>query len=248
MRVMLGIPASRWDFRSLQEEALWEMVRHAEALGIEVSPPRVFGSAYIAEGRNRLLSRAHREGYDACLMLDSDMVPPEDTVPKLLALEVPLASGLCFLGGPPFCPSAFTLMPQERREEGFPATENYLEWPYLPFESIDPIPREPFEVDATGGACLLIRREVWERLAPRPFWMIYTDQQYLPEDLLFSLRFREKFGIGPVVHPGAEVGHLRPAQIRERDWQRFREEQQRQHVRETPPQLRAVIGPGGNLG
>ena len=116
--------------------------------------------------------------------LDSDMTPEPKTVMKLLAHDVPIVGALCYARVAPFHP-AVGLLPGQ--------------------EEVD-LTSGPFEVASTGGAALLVRREVLEALAPGPYF------QYLPgemagEDIDFCNRVR-RAGFPILIDPDITVGHL----------------------------------------
>jgi hypothetical protein len=57
---------------------------------------------------DKIIEYAKNENADWVLFLDSDMVPPPDTLIKLSAMNVPIASGMAFKRTPPFQPCFYT--------------------------------------------------------------------------------------------------------------------------------------------
>lgn len=104
-------------------------------------------------------------------LLDSDIEPPLDCLDRLLALDAPLAVG-CYP----------VLMPDGLRwalaNKGTDRHYRLLEW--LP--SID----KPFEVDAGGAGCLLIRKDVLGKVRwPYFKWIEKADGSQVGEDIYF---------------------------------------------------------------
>ena len=65
--------------------------------------------AYIAKSivhiaREQMAVQMLRDGYDALLFLDDDMVIPSDLVDRLVEIDAPIASALCFKRVPPYTP------------------------------------------------------------------------------------------------------------------------------------------------
>ena len=121
--------------------------------------------------------------------LDSDMTPEPKTVMKLLAHDVPIAGALCYMRVAPFAP-AVGLLPGQTEVD---------------------VTSGPFEVASTGGAALLVRREVLEALAPGPYFE-YTPGRMHGEDVNFC-RAARKAGFPILIDPDITVGHLGAASI-----------------------------------
>lgn len=143
-------------------------------------------------------------------MVDADMAFDADTLDRLLDVadpeDRPIVGGLCFVGGreqPPH-PTLYRLVD----DDGAARLQPILDWPH----------GELVQVDATGAACLLVHRTVFEQLQlryPRPFpWFAETflDKAQIGEDVTFCLRAR-RLGIPVHVHTGVEVGHMKTARI-----------------------------------
>lgn len=97
-------------------------------------------------------------------MTEMDMILPHDTIIKLLALDVDIASGLYFLRsgiqagrGQPclYMKASAVEATRSARKEINP----YYHAPVTLFNT-----NEPFKVDCAGLGCLLVKREVFEKL------------------------------------------------------------------------------------
>lgn len=105
---------------------------------------------------------------DSLLFLDSDMVPPPDTISRLVAHDRPIVSALAFRRVPNYEPCIF-------KHVGNEGGEIYHDYP-----------KGLIEVAGTGMACTLIKKEVFEKV-PQPW---FTPGK-LGEDLMFCKRVTE---------------------------------------------------------
>jgi predicted peroxiredoxin len=108
---------------------------------------------------------------DYLLFLDSDTLPPSDAIEKLLAHDKPIVGGLYFMRMPPFWP----LMMKRDAATGLYAA--IKDWPE----------NSLVEVDSTGLGCLLIKREVFEKIE-KPWFKF---EPPLSEDFYFCRRARD---------------------------------------------------------
>lgn len=96
--------------------------------------------------RNSLAMGTLDSGATWCMMLDSDVIPQRDAILKLMAHRQPIVSGMYFRRSPPV---------------GVPVCQRPLGcW-------VTKYPRNKlFEVDVVGSGCLLIHRDVFQKLPP----------------------------------------------------------------------------------
>jgi hypothetical protein len=130
--------------------------------------------------------------------LDSDVEPPLDCIERLLALNAPLAGG---------CYPLF--MQQGLRWALLNADSDrlyrLLEW--LP--SLD----KPFEVDAGGAGCLLIRREVFDKVKwPWFKWFEHEDGTQESEDVFF-FRKANAADLRVIIDPQIICNHFKKINI-----------------------------------
>jgi len=136
------------------------------------------------EGRNALVDLFLKNPrFTHLFFLDSDVVPPDDAIEKLLALDCDIAGGLCpvwYHGG-----RWWNVCKYDRQNK------YYIMIPHNK-ELI-----EPFEVDAMGGTTLLIKRKVLETLEWPWFRTNYYRSGYvLSEDIYFTQKAKQaKFTI-----------------------------------------------------
>lgn len=138
------------------------------------------------------------------LWIDDDMVYPPGALQRMLAHDLPFVGGLCF----------------DRRHPYKPVLARYFHpsWGYDPNALgwlFDYPPDEVIEVDATGGAFLLVKREVYEAISAKhgegdPAWAHWWTP--LPwhgasEDLSFCRRAQEA-GYTLRVDTGLKIGHV----------------------------------------
>ncbi len=150
------------------------------------------------EARNLLAMRALECGAEWLFFLDSDVVPPEDAVPRLIARGKPLISGIYARRSPPM--SLPVMMRGGRWVEKYPA--NTL-----------------IEVDVVGAGCMLIHRSILEKLPPqRPgkHWFdwrvdmqaVLPPGECLSEDYTFCYHVKRQLGIPTVVDTSVICRHI----------------------------------------
>lgn len=171
----------------------------------------------LAGPRNALVKRflAYGEA-DWLFMVDSDMTFAPDTVERLLEfadpVDAPIVGGLCFGFDDQanIQPTLFGLLGDDEH----PEVIRYHEWP----------PDAMFQVAATGGACLLIHKTVFQRIQavkiPRRngkrgfndafpwFQEVEHDGQPVSEDITFCWR-AGLAGIPLFVNTAVHLGHIK---------------------------------------
>ncbi len=184
----------------------------------------VEGGPRIASARNRLvrdfLGAERHKGVEWLLMLDADMVFDESLLPALFetvrdehgTLVNPIVGGLCIGGGHA---SAFPTMyrivdPATNGGEPVRVITDFTLGDVVP-------------VDATGAACLLVHRSVYEAMAgafPEPVpWFaesVYLGREF-GEDWTFCLR-AGRLGFPIVVNTKAQVGHMKSMMMTVDTW------------------------------
>lgn len=183
----------------------------------------------IATARNTIVRKFLETDAEWLWMLDTDMTFAPDTLERLMevvdAAERPIMGGLCFGGsrGGVVFPTLYRLR-QPGANQG-------------PIEIIKDYPDDTVvKVDATGAACLLIHRSVFERIAslvrpdgarafPEPMvWFqetVYAGIDF-GEDWTFCMRAQQT-AIPVHVHTGIKIGHIKPAVVDETAYAEYRE-------------------------
>lgn len=103
--------------------------------------------------RNILTALALKEKCDWVFFLDTDVIPPLDVIPRLLAHNLPIVSGLYWRRYENLDPCIYKI-----NEFGIPATFSN--------EEIMQYGNSVMEIDACGAGCVLIHRSVFEKLTP----------------------------------------------------------------------------------
>ena len=146
-----------------------------------------------AKARNEIAKEAIAGGFDYVLMIDSDVVAPNDTLERFL--EYP---GAIILG---LCPRKNT---KEKRceiyrlgSDGFQDHYNYTDLPEAP----------RIIVKGGGLACALIKTDVFQRLEYPYFrYVEYSNGETLSEDLYFCTKAAEA-GIAIQADTRVRCGH-----------------------------------------
>ena len=153
------------------------------------------GGCTIAEKRNRLVKHfLEKKQLQWLLCLDSDMTPPWNTIPTLLAAGRDVITALCCKKGPPFhvCAGHYD-----------DKTGKMVE--LLSYAGAQNVK----EIDWTGTACLMIRREVFEAI-PDPWFE--AEASGIGSDMNFC---RKVQGAGFQLHCDTTlwVGHITPMAV-----------------------------------
>jgi hypothetical protein len=169
------------------------MVAHSVAAGINVRHDVTIGVP-VDRARCLLAKWAQEEGASHLLMIDSDIVVPEDTLVRLLARKVPVVGALCPQRWYPYLPNAGDL-----GDGGFEALLN-------------PAPGL-HRVGAVGGGCLLVETDVFAHFGDDPPFVtgMVGDTEY-SEDFFFVSRCNE-FGISVYLDADVRCGHFTGAVI-----------------------------------
>jgi hypothetical protein len=175
----------------------------------------------LSAPRNSLVRRFLEYGKAEWMwMVDSDMTFQPDTVERLLEHadpeKAPIVGGLCFGFDDKanIQPTLFGLL----GDESSPQVIRYHEWP----------PDAMFQVAATGAACLLIHKSVFERIrdAEIPsrrgrrgfndaypwFQEVEHDGTPVSEDITFCWR-AGLLGIPVYVNTGVQLGHIKHREL-----------------------------------
>ena len=145
--------------------------------------------SHIAWQRNQVCREM--EG-DWVFFIDTDQVCAPDTLTRLLDVNRPVVSGLIAERHSPFRPVAFR-------------GAKRLLWQEIPAEGV-------IEIDTVGTGCLLIRREVLQRIPDPWFTVGQVDPERAGEDTWFSKTLRQ-VGVPMALHCGVRVGHQTVATI-----------------------------------
>jgi hypothetical protein len=157
--------------------------------------------------RNTSVYEMLRRGAEYLFSLDSDVIPPKDTIHRLIAHKLPIVSGMYCRRSPP---------------HSIPVMIRDGQW-VTKFT-----PGSLVEVDLVGAGCLLVHRSVFENLPPqRPeagkHWFDWrVDLQGHPnnvpelpplsEDFTFTVHAKNKLGVRTFVDTGVVCKHIGSAE------------------------------------
>jgi hypothetical protein len=183
----------------------------------------VTGPLQLVESRNSLADETIKGGHEWLFMVDSDMGFPPTVLDDLLAVadasERPVVGALCFSQRnirSDGCGGFDTYVSPTILQRGFDEGGNPA------FVTVDHYPvAAVLKVAATGGACLLIHRSVFERVAEKfGTWFDRLpggDGKLEGEDISFCDRLWQ-MGIPLCVHTGVRVTHHKPQWVGEMDF------------------------------
>lgn len=132
------------------------------------------------------------------MMVDSDIIPPEGAIDKLLALDSPIVTGVYrVIGG-----SSIEWAVLQKDAAG----------KYRMIKELNKV--NPFAVDAAGAGCLLIKREVFETI-PWPWfkWVEFADGSQMSEDVFFFDK-ASAAGITAICDPSVKCDHFKNVKLK----------------------------------
>lgn len=141
----------------------------------------------IYDGRNLISLKAITEQYDYVMWIDSDMILPKDTLPRLLAIaqekDVPMVSGLYVKRAYPTSPVLYSSIAQPAmNKDGF-MIQQIITYEDYPQNSV-------FPVAGCGFGCVLtsvpLLKKVWDKFGPA-----FSPYPWAGEDISFCYRVNQ---------------------------------------------------------
>lgn len=160
----------------------------------------VSGVSPVAKARNGIVKEFLASKCTHLLMVDADTIIPKDAVEKLLALDSPIASGIT-----PTIQGDEVVMNIYREKDG----------KLLAYAQDDALPdADRMTVAAVGASCLMVKREVFEKMEKPPYFFDLWTQanQYISEDIMFC-NLAKDLGYSIIVHPKVICKHERSVVI-----------------------------------
>lgn len=171
---------SAWTYNSLMYN-LWQLGKE----GIDILPPKTYNNYPLSDARNEI-SREFKES-DATHLFswDIDNVFYSGTLKRLLAVDKPVVSGFYLASNPE---KVGTIMVFRRKNrEGLCDVKNFSAYEPINARLLFTLPRveneaeQPLvQVDGVGMGCILIRKEVFEKLE-KPYFLEWSP--IMPEDV-----------------------------------------------------------------
>lgn len=163
--------------------------------------------------RDKAINVAHQNGARWLFFLDADVIPPADVIPRLLAHNKPIVSGLYVRRhNPPF-------------NEMLRFNNAGMVAGLSPIQDGTYQDGSLVECDAVGTGCVLIDMEVFEKVKPRqmvldgqqcrPQWFVWTEWRQHPgasEDFAFFMHCR-KHGIPVFCDTSIKCKHIGPVKF-----------------------------------
>lgn len=150
-----------------------------------------FQGALIDRARNLMVEKmwGHPLQPTHLFFVDSDMVLPSDALMKLLKDDCDIVSGLYRKRVPPHEPLAYR-MDKNKTFQPIAAKEKGL-----------------IEVDVVGAGCLLIKRQVFEKIPGIWFQSQWREEGHISEDFFFCEQAR-KAGVPVFVNTAVKAVHI----------------------------------------
>jgi glycosyltransferase involved in cell wall biosynthesis len=176
----------------------------------KIATKNIWG-ANIAQNRTNGIKTA-TEKYDTkwVFFVDDDMVVPPDCIIRMIEADKDIVSGFCVLRKKPFTPCAWMHDPDNPK-----FYKSISEWPD---DSL-------IKVDAVGGACMLVKTEVFRHIK-RPWFHFYSDRDMdMGEDIFFCRKAKRK-GYDIWLDTGLIIGHVGDCAYTIYDYLGYREQQE----------------------
>jgi hypothetical protein len=162
MRILIGIPT----MGSVHPLLALRCIAWAKQFPVEFYFS--YKVAPVDRARNKIVEAFMRGDFTHLLFIDSDTIPEENAIDRLLSHDVPAVSGLTPI---------FNLEDNEQHDNCLQGSE-----PVGRRTGLQPI-------DRCGASCLLIKREVFEDLKPPYFKLVMNEantEQLKGEDIYFT--------------------------------------------------------------
>jgi len=169
----------------------------------------------IAEKRENQVAEGLRLGCTHILLLDADMVYPQETLVDLFAIlrdhDADMAGGLCYRGYEPYDPLIWGMVGED------------LLKPFEDYKFGDIV-----RAAATGAACLLIKREVFEKVE-RPWFRIQSEEKTVDGKIIVIRRGEDTYftrrattaGFKLLINTAYDIGHMREFAVDRHFWITF---------------------------
>ncbi len=148
----------------------------------------------IIENRNTLIKKFLEENYDFLLFLDSDVIPPNDVIERLIRHNAAITAGVY---------AANQLV--NNKQKIAPVLRGLTEYKeYSRVIELEEIEGERFfEIFGCGFGCCLIKRAVLEKVSLR-----YNLHLNSSEDFIFCYDARTKYGFKTFVDTSVKCTHM----------------------------------------
>lgn len=192
-KILIGIPTNRM-IQPQMMMSLVEMIQDSKELDTKVI---LADKGYtIAENRNYLGIQTLKGGYSHLMMIDDDMIFPPDTLKRMISHDKDFVGVLA---------NSRTLPPMSMvtqfNQEEIPIEDRLL--------GRQEFPKELFKCKAVGGAVLLIKSDVFNKIG-KPWFsneVAENGLNKLGEDYWFC-REVERAGIDMWIDPTIKIGHI----------------------------------------
>lgn len=189
-----------WAFAwaALQKPAIWDVMR--------------LSGLPFGEARTQAAHQCLNGNYSYLFFLDCDIVPPPDTITRLMAHRLPIVSGMYHQRFPTYAGGDLSHLPCMFNEGPGPEGK-VVRAAITNFQ-----PGQLVEAVYVPGGCLLVHRSVFERFLQEGIrqifrWTLNVDNpQGRSEDFEFSYRARE-MGIRAYVDTSVAAVHETPSRV-----------------------------------
>lgn len=193
--VMIGYVRPKMVWGEFMESLFIEANRAQAKLVWQESEP------FVDQARNVVVDKFLASDCEWFLNVDTDIILPECVVQRLLARRQKLIGALIYVAADPIFPQVYNKI----ADFGFGGMGQYIvneSW----------TAGDLVKADATGAGCLLIHRDVFDKIPGKPpfrwFQHEYEGQQMFGEDFTFCRRARS-VGFQLYIDTAVKAGHIK---------------------------------------
>lgn len=162
--------------------------------------------------RNNIVERALYEGCTHLIMMDTDQIYPADTIPRLLAHNLPVVGARVHRRYPPYDSLMLRIEEVDEHTNKYVSVDDWEEG-------------ELVEVDATGGGCVMFNLDVFRKL---PYPWFKDGREGVGEDIGLCQDLKAA-GYRIFVDSSIEVGHMATMVVNRKTNLLYRSMKEKQH-------------------
>lgn len=185
------------------------MMQFTHQRGYRVITKNIWG-VNVAQNRTNGIKTALELKPKWVFFIDDDMVVPADTIIRLIEADRDIVSGFCVGRKRPFHTTAYMRNPKNPK-----FYDHIREWPD------DTL----IKVDAVGGACMLIKMDVFRNIK-RPWFHFYSDRDLDMGEDIFFCRKAQRRGYDIWLDTGLIIGHVGDCSYTIYDYLSYREQRE----------------------
>lgn len=167
-KILIGIPTMGSVHALLMQTILKWVAQRKYAMSVYTS----IKTQPVDNARNEIVEEFMKSDCTHLFFIDSDTIPPDDALDKLLALDADIATGIT--------PIIHYDRNRVNDSSGHYKVSNVITMDDERVKADIGV----IQAKTAGGSCLLIKREVFQKMSDKPFRFIYSDLK--PNDVIMG--------------------------------------------------------------